>query len=406
MRKRKCDEKVPICSACKALELECHGYGEQPAWMDRGSRQKAEAMKIKQMVAEVRRRRRRRESSSENVPLLQLSGTNSHSRGSSLSSISITTPTTPATPPRFSWGPEPSFPLSSTVSSHSDGCDSYFAPLHDGKVPDYLATDVFFPEPQVSSHETELFHSDRYAFECELVSPTSQYPAKGIANPHATNMLAETHASGHSPKNVPTAVSSSSVITIDKVEDAMLLAYYFEKVFNWQFPSSQFHNHAFNQGHIMWLVYKSQPLYHAILALSSSHKSLQKSIGTEEHTAQYESALRELHNELREPKSYEDISLLACIVMFLHSAVCHTPEVLPAHTENKSCRFCTRLNLPTGACIYRRVYQLSILGSTIKITILLLALPILKRLKLKQTRWSRPKFSSLAASSDSTYCRV
>ncbi|EMR82545.1 putative c6 transcription protein [Botrytis cinerea BcDW1] len=319
VRKRKCDEKVPICSACRSLELECHGYEEQPIWMDRGSRQKAEAMKIKQMVAEVRRRRRRRESSSENSLSLKNPRTNSHSRHSSLNSTFVTTPTTTQ---RYSWGLEAVFPSHSAASSHSDGSDYDFAPLNDDALSDFLPTDLFFPEPQALSHEIELLHSNSYTFECDLVSsPNIQLQTNKVARPQPANVLELMSGSGHSSQKIYPVISNKSALAIDKLGDATILAYYFEKVFNWQFLSCQSHLSAFNQGHIMWLVSKSQPLYHATLALSSSHKYLQTNITIDEHTPQYDVAIKELHNELQDPKSYEDVSILACIVMFLHSAL-------------------------------------------------------------------------------------
>ncbi|KAF7945327.1 hypothetical protein EAE96_010102 [Botrytis aclada] len=288
--------------------------------MDRGSMQKAEAVKIKQMVAEVRRRRRRRESSSENSLSLKNSRTNSHSRHSSLSSTFFTTPTTTQ---RYSWELEAVFPSHSAASSHSDGSDHDFAPLNDDTLSDFLPTDMFVPESQALSHEIELLHSNSFMFECDLVSsPDIQLQANKVARPQPANVPELMSGSGHSfsQKNHP-VISDKSALAIDKLGDATILAYCFEKVFNWQFLSCQSHLSAFNQGHIMWLVSKSQPLYHATLALSSSHKHLQTNVTIGEHTPQYDMAIKELHNELQDPKSYEDVSILACIVMFLHSAL-------------------------------------------------------------------------------------
>ncbi|KAF7948554.1 uncharacterized protein EAE97_003965 [Botrytis byssoidea] len=275
VRKRKCDEKVPICSACGSLELECHGYEEQPIWMDRGSKQKAEAIKIKQMVAD-------------------------------LSSTFVTTPTTTQ---RHSWGLEAVFPYSA-ASSHSDGSDHEFAPLND-TLSDFLPSDLFFPESQALSHEIELLHSNGYTFECDLLSPPNiQLQTNKVAWPQPAKVPELMSGSGHSSsqKNHP-VIFNKPALAIDKLGDATILAYYFEKVFNWQFLSCQSHSSAFNQGHIMWLVSKSQPLCHATLALSSSHKYLQTNTTIDEHTPQYDVAIKELHTELQNPKSYEDVSI-------------------------------------------------------------------------------------------------
>ena len=58
LRKKKCDERHPICTECMCVGLECHGFGEKPEWMDRGARQKAQAAKMKQKVAQVTKSRR------------------------------------------------------------------------------------------------------------------------------------------------------------------------------------------------------------------------------------------------------------------------------------------------------------------------------------------------------------
>ena len=58
LRKKKCDERHPICTECMCVGLECHGFGERPEWMDRGARQKAQAAKMKQKVAQVTKSRR------------------------------------------------------------------------------------------------------------------------------------------------------------------------------------------------------------------------------------------------------------------------------------------------------------------------------------------------------------
>ncbi|KAM3065803.1 hypothetical protein ACMFMG_009973 [Clarireedia jacksonii] len=322
VRKRKCDEEIPICSACKSLELECYGYGQQPAWMDRGSRQKAQATKIKQMVAEVRRKRRRG----------NVSSTDSHCRNSS-HDFSLASVVTPTTPESSIWDNRSFSPFLSPGSPRLGNFDCTFPALDDLTFPDFPVTDIYLPEPQGTSRGIETSLSDNYTFEKESTSTHAIYfPSQSITKPRAIDIWGNTSRSKQSPKTTHPSASTKSVLAIDKVEDATFLAYYFEKVFNWQFPFCQLHTSAFDQGHIMWLVSKSQPLYHGTLALSSSHKYLQTNTdkrerkdlhldeGSDGHTPQYDVAIKKFQIELQDPRSYEDVSLLACIVMFLHSA--------------------------------------------------------------------------------------
>lgn len=57
LRRKKCDETHPNCEVCGKLNLECHGYGPRPDWMDRGILEKEAAEKIKSRIARPRRRR-------------------------------------------------------------------------------------------------------------------------------------------------------------------------------------------------------------------------------------------------------------------------------------------------------------------------------------------------------------
>lgn len=60
LRRKKCDEKRPVCEGCAALEITCF-YGEQkPDWMDGGSKQRAMAETIKSQVKKQASERRDR----------------------------------------------------------------------------------------------------------------------------------------------------------------------------------------------------------------------------------------------------------------------------------------------------------------------------------------------------------
>ncbi|KAJ5834669.1 C6 transcription factor [Penicillium robsamsonii] len=61
LRKKKCDENRPVCSACISLELECHGYGPRPGWMDNGVLQRDQASKFKRLVSQAKSKKGRRQ---------------------------------------------------------------------------------------------------------------------------------------------------------------------------------------------------------------------------------------------------------------------------------------------------------------------------------------------------------
>ncbi len=55
LRRKKCDEGLPVCAGCASLDIDCQ-YGDQkPRWMDGGERQKQKAQEI---TAEIRRKAR------------------------------------------------------------------------------------------------------------------------------------------------------------------------------------------------------------------------------------------------------------------------------------------------------------------------------------------------------------
>lgn len=57
-RRKKCDEKSPICQTCAALELPCHGYGLKPKWMDRGAQEKEVTDQLRLAVKQTLSRQR------------------------------------------------------------------------------------------------------------------------------------------------------------------------------------------------------------------------------------------------------------------------------------------------------------------------------------------------------------
>jgi hypothetical protein len=58
LRRKKCDEKHPVCDTCAALHITCHYNQDKPEWMDGGVRQEEMAERLKREVRERTHRRR------------------------------------------------------------------------------------------------------------------------------------------------------------------------------------------------------------------------------------------------------------------------------------------------------------------------------------------------------------
>lgn len=58
LRRKKCDENVPACSACSSQAIPCYGY-DKPAWADDGSKQKAKALELRIIIRELASIRRK-----------------------------------------------------------------------------------------------------------------------------------------------------------------------------------------------------------------------------------------------------------------------------------------------------------------------------------------------------------
>lgn len=60
LRRKKCDEKRPVCDQCGQLEIACHFQESRPEWMDSGPKQREMAEKIKSQVKKQATQRRDR----------------------------------------------------------------------------------------------------------------------------------------------------------------------------------------------------------------------------------------------------------------------------------------------------------------------------------------------------------
>ena len=334
LRKKKCDEMKPICSTCMSLRLECYTNTEKPDWMDHGTKQRAQLANFKLQVAEVTRRRRINQLCAHRASSRRVPRRNS---GTSNSSTNSSTPTTPPTPPNW--------PVNGQDILNSHTLSDLFPPGWNKMSPvcrnNIMVADscpgTTISACQTSLDDTATFLSYDHDSEDNLISIQEMQLQFNDFTPESTNPFkCNTCMPLQLPNTNVFVPDNKSVLAIDNIEDAILLAYYIEKVFRWQFKFCVFHLPGFDQGHILWLVSKSRSLYHATLALSSTHKSLQEeltgspaALAGGEHTIRYDLAIKDIQHDLQDPKSCDHIGVLACITMFLHSTVRRLVFILP-----------------------------------------------------------------------------
>ncbi|KAI1775145.1 fungal-specific transcription factor domain-containing protein [Hypoxylon cercidicola] len=58
LRRKKCDERHPVCDTCASLHITCYYGHDKPEWMDGGARQEEMAERLKREVKEMAHRRR------------------------------------------------------------------------------------------------------------------------------------------------------------------------------------------------------------------------------------------------------------------------------------------------------------------------------------------------------------
>ncbi|EED22405.1 C6 transcription factor, putative [Talaromyces stipitatus ATCC 10500] len=59
LRRKKCDERHPVCQLCHTLAIPCYGYGPKPDWMNGGDTEKSQIQSLKQTVRYTSRQRDR-----------------------------------------------------------------------------------------------------------------------------------------------------------------------------------------------------------------------------------------------------------------------------------------------------------------------------------------------------------
>ncbi|KAI9148936.1 ustiloxin B cluster transcription factor ustR [Paramyrothecium foliicola] len=355
LRKKKCDERRPICTECMCVGLECHGFGEKPAWMDRGVRQKAQAAKMKQKVAQATKSRRMTQIRDQHETLikrLQTPPATSTQPTASTTPSGPTPDTTTANAPAgatiinasgISPRSQETLPLEQAFDDtfQPQPTKNHFSPyqldegleIHIDALP---IIDPILTEFPTTFDEMDFLSDHTFDFTGLNSPPTEE--ARVVAN--AANLpTPDSLRAGLSICNAQLEIEcpsdqTLSALQIKSVEDAILLAHYMEKVFHWQFRFCATPASSFNQGYLIWLMSKSRALYLASLALSSSYRSLHIGVDGlpptmlyEDHMEKYDAAAEELQRNLRALKPMDEVSTLACIVAFIYSSFLHAGKV-------------------------------------------------------------------------------
>ncbi|RYP11138.1 hypothetical protein DL765_007887 [Monosporascus sp. GIB2] len=298
--------------------LECHGFGEKPAWMDGGARQKAQAAKMKQRVAQVTRNRRmsqirdQHESSMKRLQNTRTTGSKPNTSIANASSIPAKSHEPLLLNPAFNDSFQPQAEKS---------------PYHQDDLNVTIDPAAFDEIAFLSDHNFDLPEID--SLSADDVRLTHNAATLGVPD-----CLHVGYSMPKSQVDMDYSPCATSMLPIANVEDAILLAHYMDKVFHWQFRFCSSTVSGFNQGYFIWLMSKSRPLYLASLALSSSYRSLQKTVEgshpsllSEEHMERYDIATEELQRNLKTHKPTDDVSTLACIVSFIFSSYLHSGKI-------------------------------------------------------------------------------
>lgn len=138
VRKKKCDEGYPICSACNIRGITCHGYGPKPDWIDGGDKEKAVVEEFKRRIKENRKHKR---TASSGIGLSYTTPPSTiQDGGSDNSPAPVSSVETPPPPPLSSIRPDhfrfnPYCPLKAGADSlpSPPECGSELSKLHDSK---------------------------------------------------------------------------------------------------------------------------------------------------------------------------------------------------------------------------------------------------------------------------------
>ncbi|KAF1836435.1 hypothetical protein BDW02DRAFT_546039 [Decorospora gaudefroyi] len=175
LRRKKCDEIRPFCSPCMSLDLECHGYGPRPVWMDNGVLQKAQAARLKRLVSQgISKKGRRHQHSTSQLSLASPGGIATDTLSSTIDPSLVTVD------PHISQNPR-------DMLHQLDARDTEFGSM-------FLASSMVsmgYPSPNSFVHELgstlpEDIGDGRFLWLTDPLPPTSSISSDSVSQPLGT----------------------------------------------------------------------------------------------------------------------------------------------------------------------------------------------------------------------------
>ncbi|KAH8817350.1 fungal-specific transcription factor domain-containing protein [Xylogone sp. PMI_703] len=279
LRRKKCDEVHPCCSACRNLEIECDGYGPKPDWMDGGAKERLHLEELKRSIKRARGQRSRLRQDSIGTITWMATTTpdvvpkdwrtesaekDLPSSSSSLSSIWSSSLT-----------PDPENPSiskqSSVISSYSQHSVLLRGDEHAGDTPGEMELD-----------EYSLNTTPETAWNIPVLESPLKQDATKISMPIVFESAIETASLWSTgvlqDAFIPTDISRpglfgpSAPLIVDD-EQIVTLMYYFDHVFHLLFPFYTQHsvnsNNSGPRGWLLVLISRSVALHYAVLSLGA-----------------------------------------------------------------------------------------------------------------------------------------
>jgi hypothetical protein len=238
LRRKKCTEEHPICFACSSRTIECHGYGDRPAFMDDANTQKTELDNIQQLVKENKRRQRRRYLKEQAEAGQKCSGERSNRRKSQKSRVA-----------EADQHEAPYEASSQQLSTHSRNMSSaspaFFEAPH---------IEEYRPHTQTSSHSPSWLHHE------------------SIVNGQRSSLVASPLATCDVELSSAPLQPEPSTFRFSHHREAELLMHYLDHVFGMQFRFHVPNVSSGGRGWLLWLLTETKPLYSAVLSLGALHQ--------------------------------------------------------------------------------------------------------------------------------------
>ncbi|GLA61274.1 hypothetical protein AtubIFM54640_001793 [Aspergillus tubingensis] len=333
VRRKKCDETRPACSRCISLDLECHGYGPRPYWMDNGALQNEQASKFRQMVSQARSRKRRQKLLLStrpaargkvypffNVAQDEVQGLNRDSNAAALNNSTLACSTMPLnqlpTPGGTSVFPEEDYATfskqlewSQNPSSPSSSVEGLLTPnvleIQEPGIAwgDMVTSDDF----GLALSKTALSDLDDFMWSASLDSPHLQKDPTLSPDPTNLQPTSGMHmlAAATCGQTISWPMTPVDPISGSKSEDELLM-HYLDRVFYIQYPFYHTQDRQ-GRGWLLSLLRRIEPAYYASLALSELDL-LSTSLPQSELPARL--------TQLRTKDSYYDLALqgMQCIM--------------------------------------------------------------------------------------------